>query len=51
MRFQNLVKKNVTIVLAEELIGRLRRLPQVRESSLSTYVAQLLEEKDQAERD
>jgi hypothetical protein len=40
-------KRNVTIVLDEELIVRLRQLPQVRESSLSTYVAELLEREDQ----
>jgi hypothetical protein len=44
-----MAKKNVTIVLDEELIERLRRLPQVLESSLSTDVAELLGRKTERE--
>ncbi len=38
-----MAKKNVTIVLDEDVIRRVRELPQVREASLSTYVAELIE--------
>jgi len=45
-----MAKKNVTIVLDEEIIRRVRDLPQVREASLSTYVASLIEREVASER-
>lgn len=46
-----MAKKNVTIVLEEEVIERLRQLPQVRESSLSSYLADVLIQQDKAARE